>query len=85
MRQDLGYFVAIDPDGAERIVTASQYITTDDKNVIIAARKVFTVDGDEVIYCDNQRAFTKKNDQVLKIVGNSISSEGVFLRKNKRK
>lgn len=82
MRQELGYFVVIDPDGGKRLVLVSQDISTDEKNVVLSAHKTFTLDtanGEEVFCCSEQRSYIKKDDQVLRVVGHFMTKESDLL------
>ncbi|WP_419176800.1 hypothetical protein [Desulfosediminicola sp.] len=90
MRELIGYFKVSHPDGTELLVIVSQDITTDKRGVVVAARKIFTlntVDGEEVSRPDNKRFFSRENGQLLKIIGNCITNESDLLRlqMNKRR
>lgn len=88
MRQIIGYLAVTHPDGSDRLVVVSQEITTDKRNVVVAARKVFTldtIDGEEVIGCNKTRFFTLKDGQLLKVVGHCVTKEEDLLRYQMRR
>jgi len=76
MRQILNYFSVIGPDDIGRQVVVSQEITTDQENVVIAARKLFTLDtpdGEGVSLCADQRSFMTNNNEILRVVGRGMT------------
>lgn len=75
MRQILVSFAVVGPNESEHLVIVSQEIITNKKNVIIAARKVFTldtIDGEGVSLCDNQRSFMTNKKVILRVVGHAL-------------
>ncbi len=76
MKNTVGYFTVLQPDGKERIVVVSQDITTDKNSFILTGNKVFTLDktdGEIVLPGSDQRSFITKKRMVLKVIGHGTT------------
>jgi len=72
VRQVLGYFKVSSSAGFDRIIVVSQEIVADEENVILSARKVFTLDtadGGEVHRRGGDRVFIGKDGMKFRVTG----------------
>lgn len=69
MKQPIGSFEAISAEHIREIVIVSQETRLDCQNLVVAARKIFTLtsaDGEEIFRAENPQTFNKNDGTTLK-------------------
>jgi len=72
MNQEIGYFEVISAEGASQTVIVSQNVTVSKVNMVLAARKIFTLntsDGKKVSCTEDPQFFITEEGALLKKVG----------------
>jgi hypothetical protein len=72
MKYPLGYFEVTSSGKAPELVIVSQELSVTDQNVIVASRKIFTLNtenGEEIFPTKDSQTFSKKDGTLVKKIG----------------
>lgn len=88
MTELIGHFEVLSADSAKHLVIMCQECTLDDGNVVVSARKVFTldtVDGEEVQLTNDTRTFVRQNGALLRRLGHCQLNDASSLIEHARR